>query len=313
MTNWHGKVCVIYLKPKELAVSRTTLQHRSSSRSFSSKSNLRCSAFRASTLLSPFYRDDIEQCQTVVDKLVAHAKAVGSRHDYTQALETLLPTSPIYDFLEGRIQRAALTFTRLAEIAEVDERERINREIGERRTRLGAKIGQVTSDVAREVYARSGLEALYQNVVDWTSDDEQRREYEEKLLQRAYDHLLVLPSGEKAEKRSQVVRLAHDMVIIKHPFPLAWRLELEWPDLEELSYLDLGILREYVEFFPDRGLANVIKAFLGVEAVQDGDQDGADADKEAQRAPKTRQLSAEDRLLLMTVKKWPLLRCIALC
>lgn len=55
-----------------------------------------------------------------------------------------------------------------------------------------------------------------------------RRDYEEKLLQRAYDTLLVLPVGEKKEKRDKVLRLAHDMVVIKHPYLLAWNIELEW-------------------------------------------------------------------------------------
>jgi len=55
-----------------------------------------------------------------------------------------------------------------------------------------------------------------------------RREYEEKLLERAYDTLLVLPTGEKAEKREKVMKLAHDMVVIKHPYLLAWNIELEW-------------------------------------------------------------------------------------
>ena len=62
----------------------------------------------------------------------------------------------------------------------------------------------------------------------WTRDDELRREYEEKLLARAYDTLMVLPAGEKAEKRAKVMKLAHDMVVIKHPNLLAWTLELEW-------------------------------------------------------------------------------------
>lgn len=39
---------------------------------------------------------------------------------------------------------------------------------------------------------------------------------------------MVLPSGEKAEKREKVMRLAHDMVVIKHPNLLAWTIELEW-------------------------------------------------------------------------------------
>lgn len=80
----------------------------------------------------------------------------------------------------------------------------------------------------REVYLKSQLEEIYRNVIDWTNDDELRREYEEKLLQRAYDTLLVLPSGKKVEKREQVTKLAHDMVVIKHSFFLAWQIELEW-------------------------------------------------------------------------------------
>lgn len=79
-----------------------------------------------------------------------------------------------------------------------------------------------------EVYSASPLEGLYQDIIDWTNDDDLRRTYEEKLLQRAYDTLLVLPTGKKAEKREKVMKLAHDMVIIRHPFLLAWQIELEW-------------------------------------------------------------------------------------
>ena len=57
-----------------------------------------------------------------------------------------------------------------------------------------------------------------------------RREYEEKLLQRAYNTMVVLPRGQKREKREQVQRLAKGMVVIKHPFLLAWRIEMEWKD-----------------------------------------------------------------------------------
>ena len=79
-----------------------------------------------------------------------------------------------------------------------------------------------------EVYAASPLEDTYEQAIIWTRDDELRREYEEKLLARAYDTLMVLPAGQKAEKREKVMRLAHDMVVIKHPNLLAWTIELEW-------------------------------------------------------------------------------------
>ena len=63
-----------------------------------------------------------------------------------------------------------------------------------------------------EIYAASPLEGIYEEIINWTRDDELRREYEEKLLARAYDTLMVLPSGEKADKREKVMKLAHDMV-----------------------------------------------------------------------------------------------------
>lgn len=139
-----------------------------------------------------------------------------------------MPASPIYDYLEGRLPHPAATYTRIVEIHEAEEDATIKRLIDERRSRLGATLEGTTLEVKNEVYATSPLEELYQNVIDWTNEDALRREYEEKLLQRAYDMLLVLPAGKKTEKRDKVMKLAHDMVIIKHPYLLAWQIELEW-------------------------------------------------------------------------------------
>ena len=97
---------------------------------------------------------------------------------YKRALELHLPTSPLYSYLEGRIPNPAHTYSRLIEITEAEEREFINREIGERRTRLGSRIDQVTLEVKREAYKRSELEQLYRGIVNWSHDDEVRRTYE---------------------------------------------------------------------------------------------------------------------------------------
>lgn len=189
---------------------------------------------------------------------------------------------------------------RIAEITEAEEKETINKEIGERRTRLGAKLGQVTTDVKREVFSSSPLELLYRDIINWTNDDDLRREYEEKLFRRAYDHLLVLQGDAKDQKRNDVRKMAGDIVIIKHPFLLAWELNLEWADVDEVSELDENILREFIAFFPETGLARVLQAYLGeVMPVKDqtdpknkGDK-GNDDDEQA-----TSTLSAEERLLL---------------
>lgn len=258
------------------------------------------SPYKLKRLSAMLCRDDKSRCQSVVDKYTDFARKCGSRAQYRHSLEVLLPGSGLYDYLEGRILHPSYTYTRIAELVEQDEKERINFEIGQRRTRLGAKLDQVTVDVKREVLQASDLEAIYQHIIDWTDDDATRRLYEERLLLHAYDTLVALPSAHKASKREEVVRLAQGLVILKHPFPLAWKITLEWKDVESIEELDAGLLREHVELFPEDGLTKVLQGYLDSEIFVSSDshpdEDTDDMDYR-QVAP---AMTAEDRLVLMT-------------
>lgn len=243
------------------------------------------------------YRDDKTRCQSVVDKYIEFAKRYASRAQYKNALEFLLPTGTVFEYLEGRIPNPAYAYIKIADISELEEKEHINTEIGHRRTRLGAKVDQVTVDVKREVFQGSKLEDLYSCIIDWTDNDETRRLYEEKLLQHAYDALAVLESSKKSEQRERVESLARGLVILKHPFSLAWKITLEWKDAEEIKDLDSGVLREYMEHFPEDGLSKVLRGYLDSDlspftwpstALEDTEADGFTL------------MTPEDRLILMT-------------
>ncbi|KIW02841.1 uncharacterized protein PV09_05898 [Verruconis gallopava] len=207
-------------------------------------------------------QDNKHKCQSVVDKLVGVGKNRGTRAQYKKALAIQLPTGPIYNFLEGRLPHPSHTYMRLAEVTEAEEKAIEKSEVETRRTRIGARKEQVIAEVKREIYAQSDLEELYQGVIDWTEDDGTRRKYEEKLLQRAYDTLLVLPEDQKPKKREEVLKQAHGMVIIKHACLLAWNIELEWTDVENISEMDSSTLYEYTNFFPESGLSKVLKGYL---------------------------------------------------
>lgn len=234
-----------------------------------------------------------------MDKYTGNAKKYGSRTQYKHSLEVLLPTTTLYDYLEGRIPQPAFTYTRIAEIVEVEEKEKINTEIGQRRTRLGATFGQVTSEVKKEVLENSPLESLYEHVIDWTHDDEIRRQYEEKLLQHAYDTLIVLPMAKKAAKRSQVQKMAQGLVILKHRFLLAWNIDLEWNAAADIGDIDAGLLKEYIALFPDDGLSKLLRGFLDSEISPFTSQtDPVREQNEENQDDST--LSGEERLILMT-------------
>ncbi|KAI1959371.1 Superkiller protein 3 [Ophidiomyces ophidiicola] len=248
--------------------------------------------------------DDNVCAHAAVDKYIRFTKSHGTRSQYKNALSLLLPSSPLFKMLEGLIPHPSLTYLEVIEICEAEEKEFINREIGDRRTRLGARIDQVTTEVKLEAAKRSCLEELYRGIIDWTYDDEVRRRYEEKLLQRGYDHLLNLPNSRKAEQRKYVLKSANDMVIIHHPFELAWKVVLEWQDVDEISEMDVALLREYINLFPDVGLSKVLKGFLASEfsPFPDEELDSKDQNNESSHPEPIgieNQISGEDHILLM--------------
>lgn len=258
--------------------------------------------------------DEKYRCQDVIDKFIAYTKTNGTRAQCRKALEILLPTSPIFNYLQARLPPPAQTYQQIAQTKEFDEKERINMLIGERRTRLGAKIGQVTVEVKREVMNNSDLEFLYAQVINWSDEEETRRQYEEKLLQRHLDMMALLPSGQaKSEKRAKALELANGMVIIKHPFKLAWEISLEWKDPKNIQDLDVNILREYCDFFPTSGLSSILQGFLSSElspfpslpppvpkAQTVYNSDSEDDGDEGGGVPLDEPLTAADRLLMIS-------------
>ena len=252
-------------------------------------------------LLAELYMevDDKHRCQTVIDKYIEFAKQHGTQPQYKSALELILPDSALYDYLEGRIPQPALTYAKVIEIVESEEKQRINKLIGERRTRIGARIGQVTEEVKREVFGKSNLESLYQAVIDWSLDDDARHMYEERLLQRAYDTLAVLLPGDKPGKRVQVQKLSKDMVILKRAFALAWKVVLEWEDVGDISQLDVQKLWQYVELFPDDGLTKILRGFLESDASSFMTSEKV-ARKPDENSELDEPLTAEERLFFMS-------------
>ncbi|KAJ4135949.1 Superkiller protein 3 [Fusarium equiseti] len=215
--------------------------------------------------LAQIYRDadDMYKAQDVVDKFVDFARVKGDDIQYAEALSIQLPESPLYPVLEGRFPHPARTYETIALILEKYEKHRINTLIGERRTKLGAKLSEVTLEAKREVYSQSKLEHIYRQLINWTNDDDLRRQYEEKLLQLCYDRLQVAsPGADKDTERQKVLDLANGMVAIKYPHKLAWDISIEWQDKKEIREWDVDVLRAYCSFFPDSDLYKVITSFL---------------------------------------------------
>jgi len=274
----------------------------------------------AALKLAEIYRDadDMNKCQDVVDKFVDSARTHGDGQQYVEALDLILPGSPLYPALEGRVPHPSKTYETVVKIVEPDEKKRINTLIGERRTRIGARVNEVTLEVKREVFSGSRLGYVYRQLIDWSTDDDVRRVYEEKLLQYCYERLLAFPPGdEKAQELHTVLKLANDMVIIKHPYKIAWDISIDWRDCAEIGDWDGGVLKEYCTFFPDSDLTRVLLGFLTssispfpkwkeeeedkkVPSASSDQDDESEDDDDGGVATAYVPTTEEDRLLMMT-------------
>ncbi|KAG5985178.1 hypothetical protein E4U55_000814 [Claviceps digitariae] len=207
--------------------------------------------------------EQLDKAKDVVDQFIDYVRVNGDKLQYADALWIQLPESPLYPILEGRFPHPANTYEAIARIIAEFEKKRINILVGERRTRLGAKLSDVKVEVKREVYAQSKLEHIYRQLINWTNNDDLRRDMEEKLLTYCHDRLLVTPAGpEKAEEHAKVFQLANDMVAIKHPYKLAWDIAIDWQDHEEIVSWDINLLQDYCKFFPDSDMYKVVTGFL---------------------------------------------------
>ncbi|RYP92177.1 hypothetical protein DL770_001684 [Monosporascus sp. CRB-9-2] len=254
---------------------------------------------KAALKLAEIFRDadDMYKCQDAIDKFIDFARSQGDRWQYVKALETILPDSPIYPALEGRVPHPAKTYETMAQILEADEKKRINTLIGERRTRLGAKLSQVTQEVNREVLSQSRLGDIYHQLTVWSNDDDIRRQYEEKLLQFRYDLLVAVPTSEKPAHLKVVEKLANDMVIINHPFKLAWDIAIEWQDYSDLCRVLTGFMTSSLSPFPKEQVSSKPEA-PATGATQDDDESEDDEDGGAPTL--VIPLTDEDRMLMMT-------------
>jgi superkiller protein 3 len=108
-----------------------------------------------------------------------------------------------------------------------------------------------------------------------------------------------------------VYKLAKDMVLIKHPYHLAWEIVMEWADVENVADLDVGVLREYIDFFPEKALTRVLQGYLTSDIspfppapppdIPDSMSDAiSDDDVGGGVILNPTSLTAEDRLVLMT-------------
>lgn len=214
-------------------------------------------------------------CYQNSNEMVAAVQAFQNAKDFARKntsdineiafLRFQLPESSIFEYMEGRLPHPSSTYSKLISLYEKTENQALSKYHSKSVSRLHAKDSKVTTEALYEIYSKSKLPELYESLLSWSNDEEERRSVEGKLLAHTYSTLCVSPNERKAKLEAKVRDMASGAVLLKTSDPLAWKVEIEWADVEDFKDYDQNLLLSYIDRFPDENLAKVLTGFLASE------------------------------------------------
>ncbi|KAJ4468236.1 TPR-like protein [Lentinula aciculospora] len=232
--------------------------------------------------------NDAVKCAETLQKYIELQRERGTPTQLVDALYLLLPDSALYHTLSNlpppdstnptstttflvqtAIYNSLIVIEELISILEGDEANYTQKEFEKRRTRLNAgSADQIRKEIGREVWGKSRLPSLYNQVLDHpNTDDILRRQTDSKLLRYKHQYMISLPaSGETMKKKEEVIKeiegLISGAVLLHIPDELAWRLFLESRNVENIDGYDYTLLQEFMSLFPSHRLSSLLNGYF---------------------------------------------------
>ncbi|KAJ3849717.1 superkiller protein 3 [Lentinula lateritia] len=244
--------------------------------------------------------NDSVKCAETLQKYIDLQRERGASAQLIDTLYLLLPDSALYQALSNlpppdptnptlnttflvqtAIYNSLTVIEELIMILEGDEDIYLKKELEKRRTRLNAgPPDQLRKEIGREVWGKSRLPFLYNQVLNHpNTDDVLRRQTDSKLLRYKYQYMCSLPdSGNTIATKEEVMKeiegLISGTVLLHIPDELAWMLFLERKNVVSNSDFDhtsthdrlddygVALLREFMELFPSHSLTTLLKGYF---------------------------------------------------
>ncbi|CEP64665.1 SKI complex subunit tetratricopeptide repeat protein SKI3 LALA0_S13e00188g [Lachancea lanzarotensis] len=180
-------------------------------------------------------------------------------------LRHMRPGTPTAELLSRYLISPSDALQGLLNIVRSTEQQKVSKLVSRERLKISANQPDYdlkVNSIAWEVYKDSEVDDLYQQLINVTDDDEQRRSNEAKWLEYRLKVLKSMPANMKSLFFSKVKGMVEDMVIVDHEFLLAWQLYFEWQDYSDLNGMDINIISRFMKKFPREPLAAVLYAWV---------------------------------------------------
>ncbi|SCU97572.1 LAME_0F20120g1_1 [Lachancea meyersii CBS 8951] len=180
-------------------------------------------------------------------------------------LRHMRPGTPTAEILSRHLIPPQEALQGLLNIVRADEQQKVSKLVSRERLKISANQPDYdlkVNSIAWEVYQDSEVDELYQQLINITDDDQQRRDNEAKWLEYRLKVLKSMPTNMKHLFFMKVKGMVEDMVVVNHDFLLAWQLYFEWQDYSNLNAIDVNVISKFMKKFPKEPLAAVLYAWV---------------------------------------------------
>ncbi|SCV04850.1 LAMI_0H19922g1_1 [Lachancea mirantina] len=213
------------------------------------------------------YAEVLLQHQLPLVDLIDDIRAFKSSHKDCQEayLRHLLPGNALGDHLGRHLMPLHAVLEGLIKILGTREQQLVSKIVSRERLKISASDPEYSLKInalAWEVYKNSDMDNLYQQLINITDQDVERRTIESDWLEYRIKVLKSMPPNLKGLFFLKVREMVFDMIIVEHDSLHAWLLYFEWKDYQDLDQMDVNIISAFMRRYPNEPLAAILYAWI---------------------------------------------------
>lgn len=214
--------------------------------------------------------------QVLINQEIGTADAIKETYNYLNArkyqsdselyeafLRAILPETKLGELLDGAMGKPEETLKKLITLVKNRELTEVRQTLAKEKLKYPRVLTPAhkaqLNEVEWSIRKQSNLCQLYKEFLNYSQDDQLRREYEAEFLKYQYDILRVVP--EKLQLLQDIKVLCEDMVLVDTDDLFAWTLYFDLLDPKSIGDMDENVVFKFVSKFQNEGLGHILLAY----------------------------------------------------
>lgn len=232
----------------------------------------------------------------IIGEIKLYLKKFPESLVFEEYWKNLIPESRLGQLTRGIIEPFDKAISKYLDIILKREESEVSKTLSSQR--LKSKSGASLNGLAWNIYNKSNVSSLYEELINLTDDTDERRITEERYLKYKVKVLKVTPDKSQQKSFKKIKQMVQGMIVVKHTSFYVWSLYFDYLDFEELNLVPKDIFTTFLKLFGSLPLGQIIFAYVRSDLCQFNIDLNEDNKKSKKSKKEEIELSSEEQNLL---------------